>query len=58
MPDSRIIPMLRNYMGDEMSARPSEAEWFRVEVSGKWVGDFGTQLEANHAFALAHRAGN
>jgi hypothetical protein len=53
MTETRIIPMLKNYMGDNVSADFYEAEWFRVEVAGVWVGDYTRYSDANAAFARA-----
>ena len=54
MGESKITPMLRNSRGDDVSAAISDADWFRVEIKGLWLGDFGSFQEAEHAFGSVH----
>lgn len=51
--ETKISPMLCNYMNDAVSCYPHEADWFRVEFKGKWLGDYRSLQEANAALALA-----
>jgi hypothetical protein len=54
MAESKIIPMVRNYMGDHVTAPWHDADWYRVEIKGIWLGDFPSPQDATHAFARAH----
>lgn len=49
----QITPMYRDYKGNELTAHPADADWFRAEVDGRFVGDHATLEDARLAVAVA-----